>query len=160
MFPAVFGFLLAASVTGGQAGPDAPHPIPEPLRAHLRGETFTPLATVGALPDGVKRELVALFGTKQLELAEPGAPFQATDMVVNPRLPWRRLVSAGCAADHCVVHYERGGFVHVYQVVVLARQGDTVRFVWGGALAGPIGDVQAVRDAVAAGKVVGQTRHW
>jgi hypothetical protein len=160
MFRALFTLALAASAAGGQAGTDAPHPIPEPLRAHLRGETFTPLTSVGALPDGVKRELADLFGTKQLELADPGAPFQATDVVVHPRLPWRRLVSAGCGADHCVVHYERGGFVHVYQALVLARQGDTVRFVWGGALSGPIGDVQGVRDAIAAGKVIGQTRHW
>ena len=144
----------------GQPAPDVPHGVPEQLRAHIGAETFTPLAGVGALPDPVKAALAQLFGTKSLDLAEPGAPFQATDMVVDPRLPWRRLIAAGCAADHCLVHYERGGFVHVYQVVVLSRQGDGVRFVWGGAVGGPIPNVHGVKDALATGKVLGQTKYW
>jgi hypothetical protein len=158
MVALIVALALAASAPAGQPPPDL-HPIPETLRAHLRGETFTPLSSVAALPDAVKHELADLFGTKGLQLADPGAPFQATDVVLDPKLPWRRLVSAGCAADHCIVHYERGGFAHAYQVVVLARQGDRARFVWGGA-AGLLGNVHAVRDAVAAGKVPGRTKHW
>jgi hypothetical protein len=149
---------LAAVISSGQPAPESP-PVPEQLRSHLRAETFVPISTVSALPDPVKTELARLFGTKSLALAEPGAPFQATDVVTDPRLPWRRLVSAGCAADHCLVHYERGGFAHVHQVIVLSREGDRVRFAWGG-VAGPLGGVHGVRDALAAGKVRGLSSGW
>jgi hypothetical protein len=113
------------------SGQPAPEspPVPEQLRSHLRAETFVPISTVSALPDPVKTELARL------------------------------LVSAGCAADHCLVHYERGGFAHVHQVIVLSRDGDRVRFAWGG-VAGPLGGVHGVRDALAAGKVRGLSSGW
>ena len=150
---------MALAVAAAQPA-DPASAIPESLRAHIRAETFSPLASVSALPAAVQTELARLFGTKSLDLADPGAPFQATDVVTNPRLPWRRLISAGCAADHCLVHYEKGGFAHLYQVVVLSRQGEAVRFAWGGAVAGPMPNVQAVRDTVASGKALGQTKYW
>jgi hypothetical protein len=137
-----------------------PAGLPEPLRAHIGGEAFAPLTTVAALPKGLKDELARLFREKSLQLADPGAPFNATDVVGPKLLPFRRLIAAGCAGDHCLVHYEKGGFAHVYQVVVLSRQGDTLRFVWGGSVAGPIPSVQAVRDALAAQKVLGQKDYW
>jgi hypothetical protein len=153
--------VLAALAVGprGQA-PDASPAIPETLRAHLRRETFTALPSVTALPAGVRDALGDLFGEGPLQLAEPGAPFQATDVVVAPRLPWRRLIAAGCAADHCLVHYEKGGFAHVFYVVVLSRNGASARFEWGGMGPGPMPDLQAVREAVGNGKVLGQTKYW
>jgi hypothetical protein len=151
--------LLVLPIASGRQ-PGASTALPESLREHIRTETFAPLTSVGALPDPVKRELGQLFETTGLALAEPGAPFQATDVVTNPKLPWRRLIAAGCAADHCLVHYEKGGFAHVYHVLVVSRQGDRARLVWGGAVSGPIRDVQAVRDALAAGQVLGQTKYW
>jgi hypothetical protein len=148
------------SLTAEAQSPDLTRAMPEALRAHIGGETFTPLTTVAALPQGLKGELARLFKEKSLQLADPGAPYNATDAVGPDPLPFRRLIAAGCAADHCLVHYERGGIAHTYAVLVLSRKGETIRLVWGGAPYGPLAGVKAVRDALAAGNVVGQTEYW
>jgi hypothetical protein len=152
--------ILLAGTTLSAMAQQVPAPLPEPLRAHIGSEAFTPLSSVKALPDALKVELARLFGEKALELAEPGALFQVSDAVGPERLPWRRLIAAGCAVDHCLVHYERGGLAHVHHVVVLSRQNGQMRFVWGGAVGGPLPNVQAVRDTLAAGKVLGLTGYW
>lgn len=146
-----------AGLAHGQA--DTPVPMPEPLRTHLQGETLASLTTVGSLPLTVRDGLKALFKGSTLDLAEPGAPFQQTDVLVTPRLPARRLVAAGCAADHCVVHYERGGFAHIYYVVIFKVSNTGAVFEWGGATAGPL-DLIGVREALASGKVLGQSKYW
>jgi hypothetical protein len=148
------------SATASAQPADVSQAMPEGLRTHVRAETFTPVPSVAALPEGVKSELARLFGMKTLHLAEPGAPFQATDVVSTPLLPWRRLVSAGCAADHCLVHYERGGFVHAYEAVVLSRQGETVRFVWGARVPSAIPDIPTVRNFLSSGQVSGHAKPW
>jgi hypothetical protein len=148
------------SLTAGAQAPDLTRAMPEALRAHIASETFTPLTTVAALPEGLKSELTRLFKDTSLQLADPGAPYQASDVIGPELLPFRRLISAGCAVDHCLVHYERGGFTHTFAVLVLSRQGDTFRVVWGGGVGGPIPGVMAVRDALVARKVIGQAKYW
>ena len=68
-------------------GVDPTAAVPDALRTHLRSERFAPLTTVAALPASLRDELNNLFGGKTLEMADPGAPFQATDVMVTPRLP-------------------------------------------------------------------------
>jgi hypothetical protein len=135
--------------------------VPSALRDHVKGETFAPVTTVAALPASVKEGLAQLFG-ETLKMAEPGAPFQATDVIGPDRLPFRRLVAAGCAADHCLVHYEKGGFAHVHYVVVLRTSVAGASFEWGGLTGGGLANVDAVKDAVVSGKVVGQPKstYW
>jgi hypothetical protein len=132
------------------------------LRDHVRAERFAPVATVAALPAGVRDELNNLFGDKALELADPGMPFQATDLVRTPRLPWRRMVAAGCSADHCLVYYERGGYAHVYYAALFKVSTAGTRFEFGGPAAGGLPDLEAVKDALVAGEVAGQptSKHW
>ena len=69
-----------------------------------------------ALPLGVRDELQTLFASQTLDIAEPGAEFQVTDVIRKPDLPIRRLVAAGCSIDHCIVYYERGGIAHTWHV--------------------------------------------
>lgn len=147
--------LAAAYAIGGQAV-DPTTAVPDALRTHLGSERFSPLTTVAALPAGLRTELNNLFGGKTLELAEPGAPFQATDVMVTPRLPPRRLTAAGCSADHCLVYYERGGFAHVHYAVVFKVSKEGTRFEFGGRAAGGLADLEAVKDAIVTGKVLGQ----
>jgi hypothetical protein len=151
--------LIGAKVREQPAVQTASQPtsVPDALRAHLRDERFSPLTTTGAFPPGLRQGLQALFGGTTLDMAEPGARFQATDVMVTPRLPARRLVAAGCSADHCLVHYERGGFAHVYYIVLFETSAATARFEWGGPGPGvPAGGLEAVKDALVSGKVVGQ----
>jgi hypothetical protein len=134
--------------------------IPDALRAHLRDERFAPLTTVAALPEGVRDALQALFGGKTLEMADPGQPFQATDVMVMPRLPPRRLTAAGCSADHCVVYYERGGFAHVHQIVLFSTSETPARLEYGGVAANGLTDLEQVREALVSGKVMATSKYW
>jgi hypothetical protein len=152
--------LIACNPAGAaRQQADPPVPLPDLLRTHLRGETFAPLPTVASLPLSVRDALKVLFKSPELDLAEPGAAFQQTDVLVTPRLPIRRLIAAGCAADHCVVHYERGGFAHLFYVVVFRMSNAGAVFEWGGLTGGPL-DLAGVREALGSGKVVGQSKYW
>ena len=65
-------------------------------------------------------------------MANPGQKFQATDVVLDRTLPFRRLVFAGAQNDKWFVHYEEGGYAHGYYVVAFKvdSQGDA-HFIWG-----------------------------
>ena len=130
------------------------------LRDHVRVEQFAKVATVRDLPAAVREALAALFREATLDLAEPGARFQATDVVVGPRLPARRLIAAGCSADHCLVYYERGGFAHVHQIVLFSKDDTSARFVFGGVAAGGLTDLEQVRDALVSDEVKGGSKYW
>ena len=74
------------------------------LRAHVKAERFEIVTSITGLPLGVRDGLQTLFGSQTLDIAGPGAEFQETDVVGPSKLPIRRLVAAGCAADHhCLV---------------------------------------------------------
>jgi hypothetical protein len=157
---ALMSALTAVNVRG--QGIDPTTAVPETLRAHLGSERFAPIASVGALPAGVRTELQALFGESALELADPGTPFQSTDVVRTPRLPWRRLVAAGCAEDHCLVYYEKGGIAHVFYALVFRTLKGGTSLEFGGVAPGGLRDLEEVRSAVISGQVVGQTKtkYW
>ena len=108
--------LWAAVVAGNQTAP--PVALSGALRAHVKDERFGIVTSIRGLPLGVRDGLQRLFGSQTLDIAEPGAEFQVTDVILNPKLPIRRLVAAGCSTDHCLVYYERGGIVHTWQVAL------------------------------------------
>ena len=102
----VWSAVSAASQTA------APAALSGTLRDHVKDERFEVVTSIRGLPLGVRDGLQTLFGGQTLDIAESGAEFQGTDAVVNPKLPIRRLVAAGCSTDHCLVYYERGGSAH------------------------------------------------
>jgi hypothetical protein len=146
------------AVVAGQAA--ATVGLPESLRAHLKAERFGVVASIRGLPLGVRDGLQALFGSQSLDIAEPGAPFQVTDVVVDPKLPMRRLVAAGCSADHCIVYYERGGFAHTWQVAVFHWTPAMTRFDWGGAAPRGLASIEDVRTAILSGVIKGPAKFW
>jgi hypothetical protein len=165
--PVIVAVLLTvlAVACGAQDAPPRSSVLPDSLREHVRIGTFKPIAKVAELPAGVREGLAQLFG-ETLKMAEPGAPYQATDVLTpGQRLPFRRLVAAGCSADHCLVHYEKGGFAHLYYVVVFetgAADAKRAKFAWGGSTGGGLANVDAVKDALVTGKVVAQPppKYW
>jgi hypothetical protein len=126
----------------------------------VQDERFGIVTSIRGLPLGVREELQNLFRTPSLDIAEPGDEFQATDVVVNPKLPFRRLVAAGCSSDHCLVYYERGGIAHLWQVVLFHWTPAATRFEWGGNAPGGLKTIEDVRAAVLAGAIKGPTRSW
>jgi hypothetical protein len=150
--------LWAAVVAGSQTAP--PVALSEALRAHVKDERFDIVTSVRGLPLGVRDALQTLFGSQTLDIAEPGAEFQVTDVILNPNLPTRRLVAAGCSIDHCLVYYERGGIVHTWHVALFHWTPAATRFEWGGTAPGSLPTIDEVRNAVLSGAIKSPATSW
>lgn len=148
-WPAVAGGNQATAASGLSAA----------LRDHVRGEQFQIVTSVRGLPLGVRDQLQMLFGSATLDIAEPGAEFQATGGAVNSSLPSRRLVAAGCSSDfHCLVYYERGGTDHTWHMALFHWTPATTRLEGGGMAPAGLSTIDAVRRAILAGG--GRPRFW
>jgi hypothetical protein len=77
-------------------------------RLAFLSENYTILRRVTELPRGIQK-LYTIKGESRVAMADPGERFQATDVVEDSTLPWRRLIFAGVAQDRAFVHYEHGG---------------------------------------------------
>ena len=150
--------VWSAVVAGSQAA--APVALSRELRAHVKDERFEIVTSIRGLPLGVRDGLQTLFGSKALDIAEPGAEFQVTDVIVNPKLPIRRLVAAGCSTDHCLVYYERGGIAHTWHVALFHWTPAATRFEWGGIAPRGLGSIDDVRNAILSGAIKGPTTFW
>ena len=158
------GIVVLALLTLGEPNDDQRHSVPSTLpasaRAHLKSATLAPIVHVGDLPAAVRRALTALFDSERLEMAEPGAAFQSTDVIVTPDLPVRRLIAAGCTRDLCLVHYERGGVAHSYQVVLFSISKEKARPQWGGLTSGSVPSLAELKSLVLEGRVRGPVPNW
>jgi hypothetical protein len=150
--------VLSAVVAGSQ--PAAPGGLSGALKAHLQSERFGIVTSIRGLPLGVREELQTLFGSSSLDIAEPGAEFQVTDVIVNPRLPRRRLVAAGCSTDHCLVYYERGGIAHTWHVALFHWTPAETRLEGGGVASRGLASIDAVRSALLSGAIKGPVKSW
>jgi len=150
--------VWSAVVAGSQAA--APVVLSEALRTHVKDERFAIVTSIRGLPLGVREELQTLFGSKTLDIAEPGAEFQVTDVIVKPNLPIRRLVAAGCSTDHCLVYYERGGIAHTWQVALFHWTPAETRFEGGGIAPRDLASIDAVRSALLSGAIKGPNKFW
>ncbi len=155
----VIGVSLWMAVVPGDQAASSPA-LPAALRAHFKDERFGIVTSVRGLPLGVREALQTLFGSPSLDIAEPGAEFQATDVIVNPNLPIRRLVAAGCSPDHCLVYYERGGYAHTWHVTLFHWTPAETRFEWGGAAPGRLATIGDVRNAALAGEIKSPGKVW
>ena len=158
LFCAIGVSLWSAVVTGSQAAPTGA--LSEALRAHVKDERFQIVTSIRGLPLGVRDGLQKLFASPDLDIAEPGAEFQATDVIVNPKLPIRRLVAAGCSTDHCLVYYERGGIAHTWHVALFHWTPEATRFEWGGTAPGGLATIDDVRKAVLSGAIRSPNKVW
>lgn len=134
--------------------------LPSALRDHLQNERLELVSSLRGLPLGVRDALQTLFGSTTLAIAEPGAVFQVTDLIVKPNLPIRRLVAAGCSLDHCLVYYERGGIAHTWQVALFHWTPEATRFEWGGSAPNNLKTIDNVRGAVLSGAIKGGNKFW
>jgi len=81
-------------------------------------------------------------------------------VMVNPKLPKRRLVAAGCSSDHCLVYYERGGIAHVWEVALFHWTPAATRFEWGAPAAGGLATIDDVRKAILSDEIKSPARFW
>ena len=152
---------MAVSVTCAiaiAAQAPAPASLSASQRGHVKDERFGLVTSIRGLPLGVRDELQNLFGGP-LDIAEPGAPFQATDVVSDARLPRRRLVAAGCSIDHCLVYYERGGIAHSWHVALFRWTPAATTLEAGGIAPAGLRSIDDLRSAVLSG-VIKQSANW
>jgi len=151
--------LCAAVVAGIQAVP-RPEQLSAALREHVKNDQFGIVTSVRGLPLGVRDALQTLFGSQTLDIAEPGAEFQVTDVTGTPKLPLRRLATAGCTIDYCLVYYERGGGAHTWHVALFHWTPTATRFEWGGTAPGGLKTISDVRNAILSGAIKGPAQLW
>ena len=153
--------LWSSVVAGSQAV--APAALSEALRDHVKNDRFGIVTSIRGLPLGVRNRLQELFGSQQtldIDIAEPGAEFQVTDVIVTPQLPIRRLVAAGCTIEYCLVYYERGGIAHTWHVALFHWTPAATRFEWGGTAPGGLATIDEVRNAILSGVIKGPAKFW
>ena len=95
--------------------------------------------------------IVTLYGGK---IAEPGGKWNATDSIIDPTLPGKRLIWAAVGGDYYVIHYERGGIAHTYHILVAKVTKDCAKpkAVWR-AMGGPFKNYAAFVEALRTGKL-------
>ena len=147
------GVSLWAAMVGGQV-------LSTAQRDLVKDGRFGIVTSIRGLPLGVRDALQKLFGTETLDIAEPGAEFQVTDVIVNPKLPIRRLVAAGCTIEDCLVYYERGGRAHTWHVALFHWTPEATRLEWGGTAPGGLATIDDVRNAILSGKINAPANFW
>jgi hypothetical protein len=153
------GVSLSSSVVCGSQASRASE-LSQALRAEVKDGRFQVVTSVRGLPLGVRDAMQMLFSTPTLDIAEPGAEFQVTDVVGTSKLPIRRMVAAGCTANYCLVYYERGGIAHTWQVAMFHWTPAATRFEWGGTAPGGLKTIDDVRKAVLSGAIKSPNRTW
>jgi hypothetical protein len=128
-------FALAAALATAFAAPAgaAKVPLTPPANVLAVFASLHEIDSLEGLPTDICTGNFILPDGKTLGgwvLAAPGGAWNATDSVVDPSLPGRRLHFAGCSASTCVLHYERGGIAHIHLVVTLVRHNGAWKATW------------------------------
>jgi hypothetical protein len=150
-------YLLFAASTYGLCRGDVTKLSAEDRSTLENTSLFREVHSTSDLPPAI----VALCGS---ELAEPGGKWNATDAIADPTLPGKRLIWAAVGGDYYVVHYERGGVAHTFQILVakLTKDAAKPKVVWR-ALGGPFKDYAAFVDALRVGRLddrLGNSKFW
>ncbi len=99
----------------------------------------------------IKNAFSTVTQDKPFSLANPGARFNATD-VIEPGFPRRRMVYAGVCENRWFIEYEKGGIGLSVQVMVLRlEQNNDVHFLWGGVGFHPVVSLPALQTAIVSG---------
>jgi hypothetical protein len=140
----VAGIMLAQAA----ASADALH-LDASVRHAILTEHFRTVVHVRDIPKGVMDAAAAARGpeyaTQPLEFADPGEEFQVTDVIVNRRLPGRRLIFALASDDYWLMHYESGGIAHTFHLAIFAIHGGKARFVWHAEVRHKLGSIDDLR---------------
>lgn len=127
----LFGFaLLLAIAMNGVCFADVTKLSADDRKILLDSSRFHEVHSTTDLPSAI----VSLCADDKGKLADPGQNWNATDVVTEATLPWKRLNWAAVGGDYYVVHYERGGIDHSFHILVakLGSGDASPRVVWHG----------------------------
>ena len=100
------------------------------LRASLKASDFTVQTDVSAIPASVRSAFVKTAHEGQVGMAQPGARWQATDMIAERGLPRFRLSSVALSKSLCILFYEEGGFGWSFHTDVLQTTPAGAEIIW------------------------------
>jgi len=88
-------------------------------------------------------------------LAGPGQKWEVSDVIRDATLPQKRMIWAMTDGNYYIVHYESGGYVHSFHVLVAKLEGENGKpsFLWHGVSLGSLKDFRAFLDALANKKI-------
>jgi hypothetical protein len=160
-FAVVLGFCLVMTAGACRStSRESALTLPAPLQGHLQTDRFAISTSIKGLPLGVRDRLEEMFGQGTLQIAEPGAEFRRNDPG-NSQLPTRRLIAAGCAADHhCLVYYERGGASLTHHAALFQWSPAETRFEFGGTAPAGLLTVDDVQKAMLSGAIRKAADSW
>jgi len=149
---ALSSLVLALGLCGAARASDRITPAD---RKRLSAATLREITKTAEIPLEVRKAFAALVGQPEFHMAEPTQPFQVGDAIApGPPLPGRRLIFAACDDGLCVIHYERGGVAHVYEVLAFERShGKPPELSWSAMTQGRLSDLDALRKAAAEDKL-------
>jgi hypothetical protein len=118
------------------------------LLSAIRSATdFQVWHTIPDIPPFV-RAAFAKATHQEFSMAEPGAKWQSTDVVLEPGLPWRRLRAVAVSTKFCLVFYERGGIAKSNIVAVFRLSFRGAEPVWLAYLDDPVADPYGLAVAI------------
>ena len=130
--------------------------LPVHVRATLeRPSSAQMLYSTAQLPSAVKRACASVIADHRFWFADPGKPYNETDVEWDSKIPGRRLIWAAQVPGYYIIHYEQGGRGHGYSVLVAHyTRGSLAKVAWaatGGSLKKPLRNYRAFVSAIRSG---------
>ena len=107
-------YLLFATAIQGLCSADVTRLAADDRKVLGDASRFHEVHSTSDLPSAI----VALCAGDGGKIAEPDQKWNATDAIIDPSLPGKRLIWATAGGDYYVVHYERGGIAHTFHVLI------------------------------------------
>jgi len=117
MIAAALGLLIAVNVLGQS-------PPPAVIDQLGPDKSLNYVTKFSDIPKSVIDVMKTATRSSKLEMADKGGKWNATDAVLEPNLPFRRLIWAVETQKHFVVHYELSGVGYSTHFLVISPPGD------------------------------------
>ena len=148
-------------VGGGCRQPDgAPAALSGALRAHVKDERFGIVTSIRGLPLGVRDGAADVVRQSVTRHRRARSQFQVAEASVNPKLPPRRLIAAGCSYKSLPRLLRARWRAHTWHVALFHWTPEATRFEWGGAAPGGLKTIADVRRAVLSGAIQRPPGFW
>jgi hypothetical protein len=113
--------------------PDQPPDYPPPgdlFSAVLKSGDFRVYRSVADVPGSVRSAFAKAARENSFSMADPNGRWEATDVISDPQLPRRRLVSVGVGGQLCLLFYEHGGIGRNDNVAAFRISNDHAEPIW------------------------------
>ncbi len=101
--------------------------LSENVRSHLMTDSFQEIDKVADLPDSVKSILAPGISAY---IANPGQPYNFSDVIETPAKPFVRLDVGGEDSNYCLLCLEHGGFVTTATINVYDLHMYPAKLIW------------------------------